>query len=85
MDQCESLKASYGYLDELARYTLCIIHSEGDDQVERITTVWKERIEKHMKGEIENPVRPKTRRSVGRRRTSSTTVMTVLKEEEEQV
>jgi hypothetical protein len=81
MDRCESLKASYGYLNELVRLTLCIIHSEGDDQVELISAIWQSRIEKHMKTEVETPVRPKSKRSIGRRRTSSITVMTVLKEE----
>lgn len=81
MDRCESLKASYGHLNELARLTLCIIHSEGDDQVELVSAIWQSRIEKHMKTEVETPVRPKSRRSIGRRRTSSLTVMTVLKEE----
>lgn len=81
MDRCESLKSSYRYLDELARLTLCIIHSEGDGQIERVSTVWQDKIEQHMRLEIDIPVRPKTRRSVGRRRTSSITVMTVLKEE----
>lgn len=81
MDRCESLKASYKYLNELARLTLCIIHSEGDDQVELVSAIWQSRIEKHMKTEVEPAARPKTRRSIGRRRTSSITVMTVLKEE----
>lgn len=84
MDAVESLKESYGYLDDLAKLTLCIIHSEEDAQVHRISSIWRERIAVHMENEVGTPDRPKTRKSVGRRRTSSTTVMTVLKEEKEE-
>jgi hypothetical protein len=90
MDHCESLKTSFGYLDELARHTLCVIHSEReDDQVRAICGVWQKKIMEHMKTEVEvdAPVRPQTRRSSGRRGASfSAVVMTpVTEEKEEQV
>jgi hypothetical protein len=86
MDHCKSLKTSFRYLDDLARLTLCVVHSEvGDDQVELIIGQWKERIMDALHVEVEIPAaRPRSRRLVDKRRTLSTTVMTVLEEEKEE-
>lgn len=84
MDSCGSLKDSYSYLDDLAKLTLCIIHSEKDDEVNQVSMIWREKIMAHMQIEVEPLAKAKSRKSIGRRRTSSTTVMTVLKEEKEE-
>jgi len=89
MDQCESLKASYDYLDELAHLTICIAHSESEnDQVTQISGRWIDMIIQHMRKEIMTSPRPKTRRGHTRPRESSFTTPSLAaldEEKEEQV
>jgi len=87
MDNCESLKASYDYLLDLAHLTLCIEHSEsGLNQIAQISGRWQDKIILHMKKEVASTARPKTRRDFARKRGPSQSLMTVLVEtKEEQV
>lgn len=90
MDNLESLKTSFGYLEELASRTLCVIHSEREgENIGAICRIWQHRIMQHMKTEVEveTSARPQSRRSIGRRGASfSAVVMTpVTEEREEQV
>jgi len=83
MDQCESLKASFEYLDELAKLCVCVVHS--DMGTEHIAKHWKNRVVHHMKKEVSSPTRPKTRRPIWKERGNSQSLMAMVDEVKDQV
>jgi hypothetical protein len=81
MDHCESLKASFEYLDEVARSCLCVVHSDAG--IDQVIDRWMSKIQLHMQKEVAGTSRPKSRRGSGRPRGASQSLTAVLEDQKE--